>query len=108
MKTAFYSVAVLTFLFSMQASAETASAKTYTRSCRFEQPLNTFDRCDEDSWAGHNAKECARDKAMQACGENYSSDCIVRSVVYQNYISREFIGYKACEVTISVHGYRVN
>ena len=100
--------------------------QTYTATARFSQPLSTNHRCegpspsrydseftnairfDEGSWAGFKAYELAAVEAMNACKIDYNSDCKIVAASYREIMSREFIGYKACEATVSIHGYRLN
>ena len=84
-----------------------AVANTYVKTCRFERPLDTYDGCDDDTWAGRQAEECAENEAVVACQNAYNSDCNVVGTTYKTIISEEFIGYKACEATVIVHGFRI-
>jgi hypothetical protein len=81
-------------------------AKDFQSTCRFEHPLDTYDGCNKNSHAGETAFECAKDDAMADCRNEYFSDCIVVGARYKTIISREFFGYKACEVTVLMRGYR--
>ena len=85
-----------------------AKANTYVANCRFEQPLDTYSYCNEHSYAGANAYECAREEALAKCKISYNTDCIVVGVNFTNIISQEFIGYKACEAKVYIHGYQLN
>lgn len=85
-----------------------AKTNTYMASCRFEQPLDTYSSCSEDSYAGLNAFQCAREEAISKCKISYNADCIVVGFNFTSIISQEFVGYKACESKVYVHGYRLN
>lgn len=100
--------------------------QSYTATARFSQPLSTNHLCEgpspsrydyefsnsvrlyEGSWAGYKAYEIAALSAMNACKIGFNSDCKIVAAAYQDIISMEFIGYKACEATVVVHGYRLN
>ncbi len=100
--------------------------RTYTATARFSQPLHTNQRCEgpsptrydsdftdairysEGSWAGFKAYESAAVEAMNACKIDYNSDCKIVAASYREIMSREFVGYKACEAKVVIHGYRLN
>jgi hypothetical protein len=90
------------------ANDGTAVASTYTAKCRFERPLDTYESCDEFSCAGNTARECAEDEALGQCKDEYNSDCVIVDIQYTTIISEDFIGYKACEAHVTVHGFRLN
>lgn len=98
---------VLISLISTSAFAAPATTSTYVGRCRFEAPLDTYSSCADGTYAGERAFRCAEDEAISACQESYNSDCIPAGVHYRTIISQEFVGYKACEVTVLVHGYRL-
>lgn len=92
---------------SSAAQAQSAQVRSYSHTCQYEAPLSTYSRCDRNSWAGRAAFDCAVNEALLQCEEGHSSDCVVRGARYRSIISHQFIGYKACSVTVSVTGYRV-
>jgi hypothetical protein len=87
---------------------QTAEVKTFVATARYENPLDTFERCDAFSFAGISAARIAQDEAVNACKDEFNADCIVVSADYQDIVSTEFIGYKACSATVTVHGYKLN
>lgn len=56
---------------------------------------------------GQMAFISAVDAAMNECQMLFHSGCRVASAKYKDFISTEFVGYKACEATVVVHGYRL-
>lgn len=84
-----------------------ATQSSYTATCRFPYPLDTYDQCDEFSSAGSEAEECARNQALVDCRNESNSDCVSEGATYEQIVSTEFVGYKACEATVHIHGYRV-
>ena len=85
-----------------------AKANTYVANCRFEQPLDTYSFCNLNTYAGANAYQCALEEAMAKCKISYNADCIIIGANFTNIISHEFVGYKACEAKVYIHGYQLN
>lgn len=79
----------------------------YKVTCPYEGPLMTSQNCDNKSYAGYKAKECAFAQALQQCEEDYNTDCVEKTTTYKEYISLEFVGYKACQATVTIRGYRM-
>lgn len=88
-----------------EGHAATSSVRSYTRTCRYEQPLTAYSGCNAHSGAGAWAADCATHEAITDCQVDRNADCVVQGARYRSIISRDFIGYKACEVTIHVTGY---
>ena len=93
---------------SLWALADSYTGSTFTSSCRYEHPLDTYEGCAAWTYAGQSAEECARARAMLDCRKAFSADCVLEGVTFSEILSLEFIGYKACEATVTVHGYRLN
>ncbi len=101
-------VCLFSALSSQAANSGTpATVQSYTATCRYEHPLSTWDGCRNYTRAGAEARQCAEDEAILLCEQNYNTDCLFKGVKFKTIISHEFIGYKACEATVTVHGYRV-
>jgi|GEM_PF-3667212 len=91
----------------------------YTATAQYPRPLDTFEAClgpdpASDSQlltgvtqAGLEAFLAAKQEALNACHNQYNADCKVVSAEYREIISLEFIGYKACEAKVVVHGYQL-
>jgi hypothetical protein len=99
-------IAAVSSLAPLMASAANFVGGTYSSSCRYPYPLSTYQGCSDYTHAGSEAAECARDQAFENCRNEYNSDCIEVGVTYREIVSLEFIGYKACEATVLVHGFR--
>lgn len=97
---------VLNFV-SASVQAEEARASQYITSCRYEHPLSTYDGCNAKSSSGYFAYSCAVEEALSQCRSDYNIDCVVTAVTYRSIVSQEFIGYKACEASVRVRGYRI-
>ncbi len=100
--------------------------QTYTATARYAAPLSTFERCEgpspaalnldlpayvreyEGTIAGRSAYHIAVSEALSACKNDMNADCKIVSALYKDFVSTEFIGYKACDASITVHGYRMN
>lgn len=98
---------------------------SYVSTFRYSQPLTGVDICrgpntaqldnqivqaqreDEGTWAGQQAYNLAASEALASCKNDYNSDCKIVSARYKDIISTEFIGYKACEAKVLVHGYKL-
>ncbi|MGZ3695165.1 MAG: hypothetical protein ACXWQO_13580 [Bdellovibrionota bacterium] len=102
------SLLTLAALSSSAAKAENFTGTSYTKSYRFEHPLDTYDSCSGYSEAGSEAEAGAENEAMLACQRDYNSDCVVIGRRFVTIMSHEFIGYKACEAQVTVHGYRMS
>jgi hypothetical protein len=105
MVSALLSISAFTTVAAQAASFE---GQAYTRAARFEHPLDTYDSCGPNSEAGYEAHQVALNEAMLACRQGYNADCVVTGTRYVTILSREFIGYKACEAQVTVHGYRMS
>jgi hypothetical protein len=88
-------------------SGGTAAVETYVSTCRYEHPLDTYESCEAWTNAGQRASECARQEADFECRQGFNSDCVLVGTSYKVILSEDFIGYKACEATATVHGYRL-
>ncbi len=98
---------------------------SYVSTFRYSQPLTGVDICrgpnsaqldnqivqhqreNDGTWAGQQAYNLAASEALASCKNDYNSDCKIVSARYKDIISTEFIGYKACEAKVLVHGYRL-
>ena len=89
-----------------QAQAANYTGNTYTVTFQYPNPLDTFERCDAYSGAGRYAAENAEEEALEECRNDHNGDCISEGAVFRSILSVQFIGYKACAATVSVHGYR--
>ena len=98
---------LLATLATLPAMAIPATAGEYGGSCRFENPLSSYESCEAWSEAGETAAQCALERAMLKCRQDFNSDCVPQGAVYHTIISQEFIGYKACEARVLVHGFRL-
>ncbi len=105
---------ILLFLVSMSSFAQskdqvevTVKGRHYTAKARFDHPLTTYERCTDWSAAGINAEVRALEAAIDACERDFNLDCIHVTTIYKTVLSREFIGYKACEANVRVRGYQV-
>lgn len=98
--------AVMSGLAPLMASATNFVGGTYSSTCRYPYPLSTYQGCGDYTRAGSEAAECARAQAFENCKDEYNSDCIEIGVTYREVLSLDFIGYKACEATVLVHGFR--
>ena len=99
--------------------AHSTVAQTYTTISRFSQPLTGTEPCVgpdpaypefsrySETWPGVRAYEQAAAESFNACKNDFNSDCQVVSASYRDVISTEFIGYKACEARVVVHGYKL-
>jgi hypothetical protein len=99
--------------------------QTYTAKARYSIPLTSFDRClgpnpaalnadllaheqfNRGTVAGESAYLVAALESLNACKNDFNADCKIISASYKDYVSTEFIGFKACDATITVHGYRL-
>ncbi len=101
----------LLFFVSLAASPAQAIGITgtlYAKSCRVEYPLYTFDECAPWTDTGQNAADCAESKAEIACRDAFNTDCVHDAPTFREVMSTDPVGYKACEATATVRGYRPN
>ena len=85
----------------------TMKRNVYSATCNYTAPLHTYDRCDENSWIGRVAANCAMDEALDQCEGDYNSDCVKVSVQVTAEASLDFIGYRKCKARARVHGYMI-
>ncbi len=99
--------------------------QTYTAKARYAIPLSTYQRCQGPSpaalnidlspeiresfgtEAGESSYMIAAVEALSACKNDMNADCKIVSASYKDFVSKEFIGFRACDATITVHGYRL-
>lgn len=98
----------------------------FTSTVHYSQPLTTFDTClganpavTRNNWdygrsviegatnAGAQAYSEAARIALNACEQKNNFKCLIVSAAYNDVISTEFIGYKACRATVTVLGIKV-
>ncbi len=104
------SILAVTFFCALSPIATWASSyigTSHSATCRYPYPLSTYQGCNEYTHAGREAGDCALDQALSDCKDEHNSDCVEVGTTYREIISTEFIGYKACEATVRVHGYRL-
>lgn len=100
--------------------------KSYVSTARFSQPITGYERCvgpnpalldlqipesvrdQRGTFPGWNAYIKAASQGLSVCKNDYNSDCKIVSAKYTDIVSVEFIGYRACEAEVVVHGYRLN
>lgn len=88
------------------ATKSYAGNTTYRGSCSMSAPLTSYDRCDRHSYYGYSAYDCAVNEALAACEEAGNLDCVEVSVRFQQFISKEFPGFKGCTSNVTVRGWK--
>lgn len=92
----------------VHAADTTAKVLVFTGHGRYEHPLSTYEDCNPYTFAGIRAAAEAERDARNQCHDAFNDDCVVVTTTYKPILSQEFIGYKACESTVIVHGYQLN
>ena len=109
------------------ASSGTATSVTtqnFTGVALYSQPLTGYERCQgpnpaiveselpasgreySGTTAGREAYSEAASLAINICKQNRNYDCRVVSAEYKDVVSTLFIGFKGCQATVVVRGYK--
>lgn len=83
-----------------------ASGQLFVESCKNVHPLSTYEDCNGYTNYGYGAYLCALNEAMLKCKAAAYVDCVELGRSFKNIISNEFVGYKACQATVTVRGWR--
>ncbi len=88
-------------------------AKVYERvvlsdACTYAAPLTTYQRCDESSYGGRWAENCAIQRTLRTCRTLGYIDCHSVGVEFVDVLSKEFVGYRACQANAFIVGYNSN
>lgn len=95
-----------TLFTAMTAINAQAASQLFTERCRNVHPLSTYERCSMNSEYGYGAYLCALNDAEYRCKSAGNLDCVEVGVSLKNIVSQEFVGYKACEATVTVRGWK--
>jgi hypothetical protein len=104
-------ISVATFLSGLSSVANAKNSfagHVYAATERATSPLTTYEACSEYSDVGRMARHAAESDAVLECENDFNADCVVEGRKFRVIVSREFVGYRACEVTVYVHGYKSN
>jgi hypothetical protein len=95
-----------TLFAAMTALNAQAESQLIVEKCKNVHPLSTYQDCNMHSDYGYGAYLCALNDAMITCKSDAFVDCHEIGVQLRSIISNVFVGYKACEATVTVRGWR--
>lgn len=97
---------LLVTVFASMAALNVQAGQLFVEKCRNVHPLSTYEDCHIDSDSGYGAYLCALNDALIRCKNAANVDCVEIGASLRSIISHEFVGYKACEATVTVRGWR--
>lgn len=90
----------------MTALNANAASQLFVEKCKNVHPLSTYEDCDMRESYGYGAYLCALNDAILRCRTAAYVDCHEVGATLKSIVSNEFVGYKACEASVTVRGWR--